>query len=107
MCWPRWMRIGDGVLAETELVLDTAVKQAAIAARLTALDLPNPRIVGDVQSYTISHDVANGEWVTRECTTCHSDASPLVQPFTLAAARPNRRNADPVVQRWHAVARRV
>ncbi len=79
---------GDGVLAETELVLDTAAKQAAIAARLTALGLPNPRIVGDVQPYTISHDVANGEWVTRECTACHSDASPLVQPFTLAAAGP-------------------
>ena len=79
---------GDGVLAETELVLDTAAKQAAIAARLTALGLPNPRIVGDVQPYTISHDVANGEWVTRECTACHSDASRLVQPFTLAAAGP-------------------
>lgn len=79
---------GDGVLAETELVLDTAAKQAAIAARLTALGQPNPRIVGDVQPYAINHDVANGEWVTRECTTCHSNASPLVQPFTLAAAGP-------------------
>lgn len=78
----------DGVLAEMELVLDTAAKQAAIAARLTALGLPNPRIVGDVQPYTISHDVVNGEWVTRECTACHGDNSRLVQPFTLAAAGP-------------------
>jgi len=78
----------DGALSETELVLDTEAKQAVIAARLAALGLPNPRIIGDVQPYPISHGVTNGEWVTRECTTCHSDASPLIQPFTLAAAGP-------------------
>ncbi len=79
---------GDGVLAEAESLLDTGAKQAAIAARLTALGLSNPRIVGDVQPYPISHDVANGECVTRECTACHGDASRLTQPFTLAAAGP-------------------
>ncbi len=79
----------DGILAQAELVLDTPAKQAAIAARLTALGLPDPRIVGDVQPYTISHNVANGEWVTRECTACHSDASRLVQPFTLASVGPS------------------
>ena len=70
-------------------MLDTAAKQAAIAARLTALGLPNPRIVGEVQPYSISHNVASGEWVTRECTACHSDDSRLVQPFTLASVGPS------------------
>lgn len=79
---------GDGALAEAELVLDTAAKQNVVAARLASLGLANPRIAGDVQPYTISHDVTGGDWVTRECTTCHSDASRLIQPFTLAAAGP-------------------
>lgn len=78
----------DGVLAEAELVLDTVGKQAVIAARLAALGLANPRIVGDVQPYAISHDVAEGKWVTRSCTECHKDGAPMTQPFTLAAAGP-------------------
>lgn len=79
----------DGALAEAELTLDTPDKQAVIAARLAALGLANPRIAGDVQPYAVSHDVANGAWVTRECTACHGNASRLAQPFTLAAAGPS------------------
>ena len=71
---------GDGVLAEAELVLDIPAKQEAVATRLAALGLSKPRIVSDVQPYAISHDVANGEWVTRDFTVCHGDDSRLAQP---------------------------
>ncbi len=79
---------GDGRLAAAELVLDTAAKQEAVAARLAGLGLAAPHIAGDVQPYAVSHDVANGEWVTRDCTACHGAASRLTQTFTLAAAGP-------------------
>ncbi len=79
----------NGALNETELVLDTPAKQAIIASRLTALGLANPRIAGDVQPYTISHDVTNGEWVTRECTACHSADSRLAQLFTVTDSGPS------------------
>lgn len=79
---------GDGTLTETELALDTPAKQSAIAGRLAALGLANPRITGEVQPYAVSHDVTDGKWVTRECTACHGAASRLSQPFTLAAAGP-------------------
>jgi thiosulfate reductase cytochrome b subunit len=78
----------NGALTEAELVLNSAAKQRVIAGRLAALGLANPRIAGDVQPYTISHDVANGEWVTRACTACHSADSRLAQSFTIAAAGP-------------------
>jgi len=78
----------DGALAEAELVLDTPAKQNVIATRLAALGLATPRIAGDVQPYAISHNVTDSEWVTRECTACHGDASRLIQPFTLAATGP-------------------
>ena len=90
---------GDGALAETELVLDTVAKQAAIATRLVALGLPNPRIVGDVQPYTINHDVTNGEWVTRECTACHGDDVAPGTALHPGRGRPDRRDAGPAVQR--------
>lgn len=78
----------DGTLSETELVLDTPARQAVIAARLARQGLKNPRISGDVQPYTVSHDVAGGKWATRSCVTCHGPASRLAEPFDLASAGP-------------------
>ncbi len=80
---------GDGQLAGAELVLDTAAKQEAVAARLAGLDLASPRIAGDVQPYAVSHGVAEGAWVTRECTVCHGGASRLTQTLTLTGAGPS------------------
>ncbi len=48
----------DGSLSDAELLLDTPEKQAVIAGRLTALGLANPRIEGEVQPYSINHNVA-------------------------------------------------
>lgn len=74
----------DGFLDLSELRIDTQVKQALIADKLTALGLDNPRITGEVQPYSINHDVANGEWATRDCQACHSDQSNLTQPVLLS-----------------------
>jgi hypothetical protein len=41
-----------------ELVLDTTSKASFIAARLSALGLDEPRIVGEVQPYAVHHGVA-------------------------------------------------
>ncbi len=51
-----------------------------VAARLTALGLANPHIEGEIQPYSVNHDVAGSEWATRDCQTCHSDNSRLTQP---------------------------
>ncbi len=79
---------GDGSLSSTELRIDTPQKEALIAGRLQALGLDNPRIVGEVQPYSINHNVANGEWAVRDCQTCHSDDSRLSQPVLLASYTP-------------------
>ena len=74
----------DGQLAPAELKLDTPEKQTLIAGRLSALGLQNPRIEGLVQPYSLNHNVANGEWVTRDCQSCHSGDSRLTQAVKLA-----------------------
>ncbi len=79
---------GDGRLNESKLKIDTPQKQAVIAERLQALGLRNPRIVGQVQPYSINHNVADGAWAIRDCQTCHSQDSRLTQPFQLAAYVP-------------------
>jgi thiosulfate reductase cytochrome b subunit len=79
---------GNGRLDESELILDTPEKQAVLAGRLQTTGLKNPRIAGEVQPYAINHGVARGEWVTRDCQTCHSADSLITQPVELSASVP-------------------
>jgi thiosulfate reductase cytochrome b subunit len=75
---------GNGQLSQVELRLDTSEKQALIAARLESLGLRNPRIVGEVQPYSLNHDVARGDWATKDCQACHNAESRITQPMKLA-----------------------
>jgi thiosulfate reductase cytochrome b subunit len=77
---------GNEKLTAAELLLDTPEKQAVIAKRLTSLGVQNPRIVGQIQPYSINHNVT--ENATQDCKTCHSDDSRLAQPIRLAASVP-------------------
>ena len=84
---------GDGALDHDELIIDTEEKRDFIAARLSKLGLNNPRIEGQLQPYSINHDVARGDWATKECTTCHTEDSRVTQalevaPYTPVGAEP-------------------
>lgn len=79
---------GNGVLDEAELRLDSEAKSAAVAARLAARGLGNPRVEGEVQPYSINHNVTRGEWATRDCQTCHHDDAAFNQPMQLATFLP-------------------
>ena len=79
---------GDGQLDPTELVIDNAAKVETVTARLTALGLTNPHIEGQIQPYSINHDVARGEWATRDCQACHQADSRLTAPMQLAGHTP-------------------
>ena len=79
---------GDGQLDPTELVIDNAAKVETVTAQLTALGLTNPRIAGQIQPYSINHDVARGEWATRDCQACHQADSRLTAPMQLAGHTP-------------------
>ena len=59
-----------------------------IAARIAALGLENPRIVGEIQPYTISHNVTHGDFAVRECATCHNDESRITTPIRLSSNTP-------------------
>ncbi len=85
---------GDGVLSDAELVIDTDKKEALIAERLAAQGLEDPRIMGDVRPYTISHNVAGGDWAIRDCQVCHSKDSRINAPLELADRVPG--GAEPI-----------
>lgn len=79
---------GDGGLDEDELRIDTAAREAVVAGRLEGLGLEQPRIRGSVQPYGINHNVATGEWATKECRDCHGPASRVTRPTRLAGYAP-------------------
>ncbi len=79
---------GDGTLDGGELVINTPAKQALISGRLAALGLANPHIVGEIQPYSINHNVTRGEWAVQDCQACHNDASRVTQPIELASYVP-------------------
>lgn len=79
---------GNNKLDAEELRIDTAEKEALIQSRLQALGLENPRIIGEVQPYSINHDVTNGQWATKDCDTCHTEESRIAQPMLLANQMP-------------------
>ncbi len=78
----------DGALDETELVLDSDAKEALIASRLEERGLDNPRIQGEVQPYSIHHNVTTGEWATQECSACHGDESRVTAALQLSNYTP-------------------
>jgi thiosulfate reductase cytochrome b subunit len=79
---------GDGNLDEQELRIDGAAKTAAVTARLEALGLNSPRIQGEVQPYSVNHNVTRGEWATQDCQSCHRDEAAVNQPIQLAGYLP-------------------
>jgi thiosulfate reductase cytochrome b subunit len=78
----------SGNIEAGELQLNTEEKVSFIAAKLEELGLNNPRISAEVQPYSISHDVIEGQLATSECTACHSDESRVTQPIQLASYIP-------------------
>jgi thiosulfate reductase cytochrome b subunit len=79
---------GDGALSDSELVLDTDAKQELIAGKLEALGLSNVRIYGQVQPYSINHNVVDSSFATRDCATCHNTDSRVTAPILLADSAP-------------------
>ena len=79
---------GDGELSKEELRIDNEEKEYAVRVQLAALGLDSPRIYGEVLPYSLSHNVAWGEYATQDCKTCHSKDSRVSEPLMLASYTP-------------------
>ncbi len=73
----------DGRLSPRELRLDDAAKVAAVRARLEAVGVEHPRIVGTIEPTGLHHGVVSRE-ATRRCDACHAADSRLSRPFELS-----------------------
>lgn len=79
---------GDGQLSSEELRLRTQDQETTIARWLQEAGFPKARIMGEVQAYSVNHDVAVPEFALKDCRACHAEHSRLVRPFPLASIGP-------------------
>jgi thiosulfate reductase cytochrome b subunit len=84
----RFDKNGNSSLEDNELRIDTPEKEEFISNRLALLGLENPRIVGEIQPYSINHNVTSGDWAIKDCQNCHSTESRINQPIQLASFKP-------------------
>jgi thiosulfate reductase cytochrome b subunit len=78
----------DGAIQPAELRIDSPQKEAAVRARLAKLGLQQVRMEGQVQPFSINHNVARGEDALNDCRVCHSNGSRLTQGMRLADFAP-------------------
>lgn len=78
----------DGAIGSAELRIDSTQKEAAVKARFAKLGLPNVRMEGQVQPYSINHNVTRGENALNDCQDCHTARSRLSQGMQLAGFAP-------------------
>lgn len=78
----------DGAATPVERRLDTPEKAALVGHRLEAAGVTAPRITGVLDVAPVSHGVARGAAVLRECTTCHAPDGRLDARFEVAAWLP-------------------
>ncbi len=78
----------DGDLSNVELRIDSEEKVSLITQKLESLGLLNPRITGEIQPYSINHNIIEGQWAIQDCQACHTDQSRLNKPFILSSYTP-------------------
>jgi len=79
---------GNGTLEPIELGLLHDHQIEAVAARLRATGVRDPKIRAETQAYRVSHGVAGRGGATRDCSTCHGETSRVGEDFVLADFAP-------------------
>jgi len=78
----------DGAIGPKELRIDSPQKEAAVKARFAKLGLQNVRMEGQVQPFSINHNVTRGEHALNDCQDCHKAGSRVTQGMQLASFAP-------------------
>ncbi|MEZ4617834.1 MAG: hypothetical protein R2867_20315 [Caldilineaceae bacterium] len=72
-------------MGENEWSSTAMPREQVVVDRLDCAWPGQPRIEGQVQPYSINHNVARSEWATNACQDCHRSDSVIAQPLALAS----------------------
>jgi thiosulfate reductase cytochrome b subunit len=77
-------RDGSGEASGSGLRINSAGQAQAVRQHLQATGLANVQMSSEILPFPISHNVVNGEWATRQCSSCHGGDSVLAAVFPLS-----------------------
>jgi Ni/Fe-hydrogenase b-type cytochrome subunit len=78
----------DGELTGDEMHLDTAARAQVVRERLQANGLTDIELDFEITPFPINHNVVNGDWATKDCSSCHDADSVMAAPFPLSPYQP-------------------
>jgi thiosulfate reductase cytochrome b subunit len=78
----------NGRLDGVELRLDTPAKAELIAARLRALGVEDPVVVGHLDAHPLAHGISTRDRALKDCTACHAEDSRLADDYVVASYLP-------------------
>lgn len=78
----------NGRLDEAELRLDTEPRTEFIAARLRALGVDEPVVIGNLDVHPLAHGISTRDRALKDCNACHSEDSRLADDFVVASYLP-------------------
>ncbi len=79
---------GNGSIDNEESVLDTEAKVSRTRDLLVSFGFESPRIVGEIQPYSINHNTIGAGWAARECESCHQAESRMSHSVVLSSVFP-------------------
>ncbi len=78
----------NGRLDDVELRLDTPQKTELIAARLAALGVGEPVVVGNLDVHPLAHGISTRDRALKDCNACHAEDSRLTDDYVVASYLP-------------------
>jgi thiosulfate reductase cytochrome b subunit len=78
----------NGRIDEAELRLDTPAKTELIAARLRALGVEEPVVVGTLDAHPLAHGISTRDRALKDCNACHAEDSRLTDDYLVASYLP-------------------
>jgi len=78
----------DGALSADEFRLESDAALARVRQLLERAGHNQVELAGEVTPYSISHNVVNGQWATRDCRNCHGEDSVLAASVSLSGFLP-------------------
>ena len=63
-------------------------QREAVRTLLEAAGFAPAQVTADLTPFAVNHNVVNGRWATRDCSSCHGADSILAAPFMLASSAP-------------------
>ncbi|MCJ2376402.1 cytochrome b/b6 domain-containing protein [Vibrio sp. ZSDZ34] len=88
MLLSQFDRNRDGLLNQAEIERDRVALHEFVRKQLNKIGLTQVKMTQVSNTYDISHGIVNGQWVTKDCMSCHGSDSMLASSLAINSPGP-------------------